>query len=113
MIYQVHALVRLPGLSRVEFLNHWRRVHGPLVRSLATDLRIVSYRQLHGLPAPAGEEGRYDGFAIVGFRDADDFAEMIASPAGRAAARRVRADEELFFDRVTSIVSWAHEVAIL
>lgn len=113
MIYQVHALVRLPQLTREEFFNHWKTVHGPLVLNLAADLRIVSYRQLHGVPPPAGGEEPYDGFAIVGFRDAEDFTAMLASPEGKAAARKVRADEAHFFDRAASSVSWTHEVAIL
>lgn len=113
MIYQVHALVRLPGLTREQFLHHWQVRHAPLVQSLAADLRIVSYRQLHSFPPLGGGAGPYDGFAIVGFRDTDDFAAMLASPAGRAAARQVSADETRFFDRDASTVSWTHEVAII
>lgn len=110
MIYQVHALVRLPALTHAAFVHHWREHHAPLVQSLAADLRIKSYDQMHGLDHP---EGRYDGFAIVGFQDLEDFEAMLASPEGRAAARRVREDEKSFFDSKRSTVTWTREVPIL
>ncbi|PQM26295.1 hypothetical protein CVO77_14640 [Sphingopyxis lindanitolerans] len=113
MIYQVHALVRLPGLTHAAFVHHWREHHAPLVTSLAADLRIKSYDQMPGVDYPAGCASRYDGFAIVGFQDLEDFEAMLASPEGRAAARRVREDEKSFFDSKASTVTWTREVPIL
>lgn len=113
MIYQVHALVRLPHLTHAAFLHHWRANHAPLVISLAADLRIKSYDQMHGIAMPAAHESRYDGFAIVGFKDLEDFEAMLGSPEGRAAARRVREDEKLFFDSAGSTVTWTSEVPII
>jgi uncharacterized protein (TIGR02118 family) len=113
MIYQVHALVRLPGLTSAAFQEHWRERHAPLVQRLAADLRIKSYRQLHTLPNPAGHEACYDGYAIVGFEGLDDFAAMLASVEGRAAARLIREDEKLFFDGKASTVTWTSEISII
>jgi uncharacterized protein (TIGR02118 family) len=113
MIYQVHALVRLPGLTPAAFQDHWLERHAPLVKRLAADLRIKSYRQLHTLPDPAGREARYDGYAIVGFEGLDDFAAMLGSVEGRAAARLIREDEKLFFDGTASIVTWTTSISIM
>jgi uncharacterized protein (TIGR02118 family) len=112
MIYQLHALVRLPALTRAQFLHHWTQHHAPLVKSLAADLRIRSYDQMHVADLAAVPPGPFDGFAIVGFKDFEDFQAMLASPEGRAAARRVREDERAFFDRQASPVSWTLEVPI-
>ena len=113
MIYQVHALVRLPGLTRAAFQEYWRDRHGPLVKRLAEDLRIKSYRQLHTLPNPTGHEALYDGYAIVGFEGLDDFAAMLASVEGRAAARLIREDEKMFFDGKASTVIWTSDISII
>jgi uncharacterized protein (TIGR02118 family) len=113
MIFQVHALVRLPGLTPATFQEHWRERHAPLVQRLAADLRIKSYRQMHALPDPTGRETRHDGYAIAGFEGLDDFAAMLASIEGRAAARLIREDEKLFFDGKASTVTWTSEISII
>ena len=112
MIYQIHALVRLPTLARTQFLHHWTQHHAPLVKGLAAELRIRSYDQMHVTHIETVPPGPFDGFAIVGFKDFEDFEAMLASPEGRAAARRVREDEGAFFDRRASPISWALEVPI-
>lgn len=112
MIYQVHALVRLPTITRAQFVHHWTQHHAPLVKSLAADLRIRSYDQMHVTNPETVPPSTIDGFAIVGFKDFEDFQAMLASPEGRAAARRVRHDEGFFFDRQASSVSWAVEFPI-
>ena len=112
MIYQVHALVRLPAITRAQFLHHWTQHHAPLVKSLAADLRIRSYDQMHVTDPATVQPSPFDGFAIVGFKDFRDFEAMLASPEGRAAARRVRDDEGVFFDRHASPISWTLEVPI-
>lgn len=113
MIYQIHALVRLPTLTRGQFLDYWSQRHAPLVKSLAADLRIRSYDQMHVADVGATPPGPFDGFAIVGFEDYEDFQAMLASAEGRAAARRVGEDERYFFDRDASQTSWSRLVPIV
>lgn len=113
MIYQVHALVRLPRITHEAFLRHWTGTHAPLVLSLAADLRIRSYRVMPAMPGPVAAEGGYDGFAIVGFADMADFTAMLATPEGRAAARRIREDEKLFFDSAASSLTWAEAIDLM
>ena len=113
MIYQVHALVRLPALSREQFLHYWHQHHAPLVRHLAADLRIQRYDQMHAMKIETNRPGACDGFAIVGFRSFEDFEAMLTSVEGRAAARSVREDERRFFDREASSICWTEKVTII
>ena len=53
MIKLTFCLVRLPNLSREAFQAYWFDTHGPLVASVADELKIRRYVQLHSLPAEA------------------------------------------------------------
>jgi len=50
MIKLTFCLVRLPHLTRAEFQHYWCHTHGPLVRSVAHELQIRRYVQLHSVP---------------------------------------------------------------
>ena len=53
MIKLTFCLVRLPHLSREAFQAYWFDTHGPLVASVADELKIRRYVQLHSLPEAA------------------------------------------------------------
>ena len=50
MAHLIFCLRRLPHLTREQFQDHWRKVHGPLVRSQAEALGLSAYVQNHALP---------------------------------------------------------------
>jgi uncharacterized protein (TIGR02118 family) len=109
------ALRRAPGLTRAEFLDHWRQVHGPLALQHPEVFGFRHYVQLHtpldaedfppaharGAPAP------FDGISEI-YRD-----EPIADPEHLAAVREmIMEDEARFVDYGTSPV-WYGRVEVI
>ena len=99
-----YVLGRLPTLSREDFQLYWRMNHGPLIRSLATDMRVLRYIQVHTLDDAISEpvratrgdmEGIYDGHAELWF----DTVELSASAetVGRQNAAQLAAEDEAKF----------------
>lgn len=120
MICLSHALTRLPHLSREAFLTHWREVHAPLVASLANDLGIRRYLQIHGLSDEiAATLGRSstatlcDGVAQVWFDDQSAALRTRDTPAGKAAFALLRQDESRFIAREKSFSWWGEPHLIL
>lgn len=58
-VLQVDLLKRQPHLSRAEFQQHWKDVHGPLAVKLMDEVGFFYYEQWHTV----GEEGSNEGFA--------------------------------------------------
>jgi uncharacterized protein (TIGR02118 family) len=115
------CLVRASPLTREEFQRYWLERHGPLVRSLASVLRIKRYVQSHALTTPVNDalrRGRgapdgYDGVAELWW---DSLAELTAggaSPEGREAGRRLLEDERRFIDLARSPLWLSEEHAIV
>lgn len=75
---------RKPGLTWEEFSDHWRNVHGPLLRDTPETARYLRrYVQHHIRPNPffAGIAPlEFDGFSEVWFDDADARKEMQSLP---------------------------------
>jgi uncharacterized protein (TIGR02118 family) len=89
---------RRPDLSWEQFSDHWRNVHGPLLRDTpATASRIRRYVQHHLRPNPDHPEAAlpYDGFSEVWFDSVDDRKAMHGDPVYQAL---MPADEALFLD---------------
>ncbi|WP_176593332.1 EthD domain-containing protein [Sphingobium sp. EM0848] len=118
MIKMVFCLRRLPSLSQAEFQRHWREVHAPLVREAASLLRIRRYVQSHAFADPritpavdargCGVEP-YDGIAELWWDSVDDIIAAGASKEGRAAGRRLLADEAKFIDAKDSTLFYVDE----
>ncbi len=111
------ALRRKPGMSRADFQQYWRDVHGPLVARHSTSLAIHRYIQLHTLDDPINEglaatrggmESAYDGVAELWWESPDHFAAF-ASPEGQAAAAELLHDEKNFIDLPNSPLWIAYE----
>lgn len=121
MICLTHALRRLPHLSRRAFLSHWQNIHAPLVTSLAADLGIHRYIQLHPLDdeqrsllgAPPDQANDYDGFAQVWFIDETAALRARKTDGGRAAIAHVRRDEALFLARDQSPSWWSASYIVI
>lgn len=83
---------RRADLSREQFLDHWRNVHGPLIRDTpGLAARIVRYEQHAARP---DDRSGWDGVAMQEFATWEDFVAMLADPAADA----MRADEGAFLD---------------
>ena len=115
------AVFRRPDLSRAEFLDYWLNVHGPLVRSLAADIRAVRYVQLHGdhgelsqrYEAQRGVAAVHDGVAQMWWRSEADRLDGAATEAGQAATRLLVEDEHRFCDLARSTVCFGYDHVVI
>lgn len=108
MAHLMFCLRRLPHLTRAQFQDYWRNVHGPLVRSHADALGLSGYVQSHTLPEEtnlslARERAAppsFDGIAQLWWH------ERTLTPGQKEAARRANsellADERKFIDLANS-----------
>jgi uncharacterized protein (TIGR02118 family) len=121
MIKLTVCLVRLPHLSREAFQAYWFDTHGPLVASVADELKIRRYVQLHSLPAEASAGLRasrsapedYDGVAELWFDSLEVLAENGRRPEARAAAALLLEDERRFIDLPKSPLWWGQERVVV
>lgn len=111
------AVFRRPDLTRQEFLDYWRDVHAPLVRSLAEDIRLVRYVQHHGedcalsrqFVTHRGVAGLHDRVAQLWWLSEEDRLAAAATAAGAEASQLLREDELRFCDLARSTVSFGIE----
>jgi len=83
---------RKDGMTREEFLDHWRNRHGPLIRDTpGLGDRTIRYVQHAAHP---NDRSGFDGVAEQQFASWDDFVAMIGGPEGEL----MRADEANFLD---------------
>lgn len=117
MIRLEFVLRRKPGMSRQDFQQYWKDVHGPLVAQHSTRLGIHRYVQLHTLDDPinealsqarGGAEPEYDGVAELWWKSPEDLAAF-STPDGQAAALELLEDEKNFIDLPNSPLWFAHE----
>jgi uncharacterized protein (TIGR02118 family) len=116
----VFCLRRRPGLDGAEFSRYWRDEHAALFRKYAHTLGVRHYTQSHRLSGGLNDALRdhrgapdgYDGVAEVWFDSLDDLLAALATPATRAAADALIADERRFIDHSTSPIWVAEEVVI-
>ena len=117
MIKLVECLRRLPHLSHQEFLDYWHDVHGPLVVSLAKDLRMGRYVQCHGIVHPVHDAIRtshrslepFDGVAEVWFASREAMEPTYSTAAMKEANRKLREDEARFLDWPRCVVFFTEE----
>lgn len=112
-IQKFSLLKRKTGLSKQEFFDYWRNIHGPLLASIPEYWKYnSSYIQSVALPVPGtiGTESPYDGVAQTiqrpredmqrGFFDDDKYLEL------------VRPDELEFLDVEECTAIWAEQHVI-
>lgn len=98
MIVLLGFYKRLPGMSWEEFSDHWRNVHGPLLRDTPETAKYLRrYVQHHLRPNPAYPDAAlpYDGFSEAWFDSMESRAEMHSQPIYQAL---MPADERKFLD---------------
>ncbi|MCB1647710.1 MAG: EthD domain-containing protein, partial [Pseudomonadales bacterium] len=105
------------GMTREEFQHYWRYTHGPLVASVATDINLLRYVQVHTLDDPMNEamnkarggemEAPYDGVAELWWENEETF--LNGSEAGQAAGLLLLEDEQRFIDLPNSPIWVARE----
>lgn len=95
-------VARRPDLSHDEFIAYWRDRHAPLIRSCPQFVeQLVSYTQYDAHAGPAdlaslfGGSGRYDGVAVLRFRNRQALETAFASDDYR---NTIRPDEPNFVD---------------
>ena len=97
MVKMFALLRRRQGMSVEEFRDHWRDVHGPLIRNTPELARhIVRYEQhpRHRPDALSGTDG-VDGVAVQWFDSIDDFLGFISEPGYQEL---IAPDERRFLD---------------
>ena len=109
MALMLIALHRRPDLGREAFAAYWLETHAPLVRELASTLGITGYVQIH----PHADATLWDGLAQVRFESRGALERALTTAPGRAAARRLRADERNFVDLDRSVTWWGSERLLL
>jgi uncharacterized protein (TIGR02118 family) len=121
MIKLTFCLVRLPHLNRAEFQDYWFHTHGPLVRSVAHELQIRRYVQLHSRPEDLNAPIRvsreappeFDGVAELWFDSLEAVAANGLRPEAQAAAQLLLEDERKFIDLPKSPLWWGDEKVIV
>jgi len=102
------CLRRLPHLTRQQFQDYWRDVHGPLVRAHAGVLGLAAYVQSHALPETfntrlASERGAppsLDGIAQLWWHERR--LDEMQKEAARQANAVLLEDERRFIDLAAS-----------
>jgi len=95
---------RLPKLTHEEFQDYWYGTHAPLVKGLASAMRIRRYVQLHptqmalttAMARFRGLDDPIDGAAELWWDSIEDM--TLQSPEGRDATRILIEDEKMFVD---------------
>ncbi len=122
MLRITFLLRKQPDLSFDEYYRYWLEQHGPLVASLANDLNLLRYVQVHTLRDDAalaaaermaedrgGMEPIYDGVAEVWYENREALIDAMSAKAGRAAGRALVEDEAKFIDLPNSPMWLCHE----
>jgi len=117
MIKLTFCLIRLPHLTREEFLDYWRGTHAGLVTSVREPLRIRKYVQSHSLPPETSDAIRrsrgapegFDGVAQLWWDGFDDIQISASDPAAIRAGRLLLEDERRFIDLSRSPMWWSHD----
>ncbi len=121
MIKLTECLRRAPHMTREEFQEHWHRIHGPLVKGLAADLKMGRYVQTHTLDHPVndfiqqrrGTAPPYDGVAEVWYETREAMEASFSTPALKAAGKKLREDEVRFLDLSQCVLFFSEEKVVI
>ncbi len=105
MIITLSFYKRLPGLTGEQFSDHWRNVHGPLLRDTPDSRRYLRrYIQHHIRPNTAFDADPlpFDGFSEVWYDNIEQRKELFSLPVFKEV---FIPDEEKFIDRSRTTVS--------
>ncbi len=118
MIRLTYLLRRKPGMSRIEFQEYWRDVHGPLIAGFGSTFNILRYVQVHTIlddeqnEQLAGVRGKiekpYDGAAEIWWANREDLVDGHFA-GGNTAAQTILEDEKQFIDLPNSPLWFNYE----
>lgn len=109
MIKVIGLLRRKPGISREEFLRHWKDHHGALAMRIPEFARHVrKYVQVHAVKPPeldareryqqAALPMEYDGAVEMWFDSPEEMQKAFAALSDPVACKELREDEDRFID---------------
>ena len=109
MIRSFAILKRKPGLTREEYIHHWKEIHAPIAAKVIPGLK--KYIQHHPLNMP-GIEFDIDGIAEIWWEDAASLKSYL-SWRETDQARVLIEDEQKFIDMQRTIRLFAEQVVIV
>jgi uncharacterized protein (TIGR02118 family) len=120
MIKLVYVVQARDDVTPEEFHRYWLEEHGPLVASVAEDIRARKYVQSHTIETPLNQalvESRgmapiHQGITEVWWDNMEDLEAAVATAEGAAAAARLVEDEAKFIDfsRSTIFITEEHTI---
>jgi uncharacterized protein (TIGR02118 family) len=109
MIKSLTLLKKKAGLTREEFLRHWKEIHGPLAAKMIPERR--KYMQCHPIGIP-GVELEIDGIAEFWWDDLKSYQNYITWRKSKEAKVLVE-DEKKFIDMSTMVRVFVEEKVIV
>ena len=120
MIKLVYVVQARDDVAPEEFHRYWLEDHGPLVASVAVDIRARKYVQSHTIETPLNRalvESRgmapiHQGITEVWWDSLEELEAAVVTPEGAAAAARLVEDEAKFIDlsRSTIFITEEHTI---
>jgi uncharacterized protein (TIGR02118 family) len=97
----ISLLRRKEGLTHAQFVEHWEKVHAPLLRRNPAIRRYVQSHIVSERPTPLGAiEGEIDGIVELWFDDIEAFQASWASPINKVIVE----DSETFIGAIKSFI---------
>jgi uncharacterized protein (TIGR02118 family) len=120
MIKLVYVVQARDDVAPEEFHRYWLEEHGPLVASVAEDIRARKYVQSHTIETPLNQalvESRgmapiHQGITEVWWDSMEELEAAVATPEGAAAGARLVEDEAKFIDFSRSTIFLTEEHTI-
>ncbi len=120
MIKLVYVVQARDDVAPEEFHRYWLEEHGPLVASVAEDIRARKYVQSHTLDTPLNQalvESRglapiHQGITEVWWDSIDDLQAALTTDEGAQAGARLLEDEAKFIDFSKSTIFLTEEHVI-
>jgi hypothetical protein len=106
MVNVVYCMRRRADLSLEQFLDHWGRVHAPIVMDNLGVLRLAGYQRIEPRLHPMSpqierrnlSQPPYDGIALLTWASEDDLQRSLQDPKALEVQRALARDEKLFVD---------------
>jgi hypothetical protein len=106
MVNVVYCMRRRADLTPQQFLDHWGKVHAPIVTENLAVLRLAGYQRIvpkaHAM-SPQIERSNvsqppYDGIALLTWASEEDLSFSLQDPKALEVQRTLARDEKLFVD---------------
>jgi hypothetical protein len=110
MVNVVYCMRRRADMTLEQFLEHWGKVHVPIVTGNLALLRLTGYQRIeprsHEM-SPQIErrdisKAPYDGIAILTWANEEDLRHSLTDPKALEVQRALARDEKLFVDAKSS-----------